>query len=127
MPVVRIEIKEGHPDDFLKTLMDCIHESMVECLKIPTNDRNIRVLEYRRNLFQAKEPYELFIEILLFSGRQKDTKSLLYKSIVISLQQKLAIDPASVFIVLNEQPKENWGIRGGINASDFDLGFNVQV
>jgi phenylpyruvate tautomerase PptA (4-oxalocrotonate tautomerase family) len=32
-----------------------------------------------------------------------------------------------VFIVLNEIPLDNWGIRGGIPASEVDLGFKVGV
>jgi len=32
-----------------------------------------------------------------------------------------------VFIVLNEQPRENWGIRGGIPASEIGLGFKVDI
>ena len=30
-------------------------------------------------------------------------------------------------VVLNEQPLENWGIRGGQAASDVSLGFQVKV
>jgi phenylpyruvate tautomerase PptA (4-oxalocrotonate tautomerase family) len=127
MPIVKIEVKKGYPESFLRTLMDCVHESMVDCLKIPAKDRNIRVMEYRKELFDAKEPYEIFIEILLFSGRTKETKSILYKTIVATLQQSLAIDPLSVFIFMNEQPMENWGVRGGMNASDISLGFKVHV
>jgi len=39
----------------------------------------------------------------------------------------LGIPPGDVFIVLQEPPMENWGIRGGRMASEVDLGFEVQV
>jgi phenylpyruvate tautomerase PptA (4-oxalocrotonate tautomerase family) len=39
------------------------------------------------------------------------------------------LPPASsdVFVVLQEAPIDNWGIRGGQMASEVDLGFEVQV
>jgi hypothetical protein len=35
--------------------------------------------------------------------------------------------PTDVFVVLQEPPMDNWGIRGGRMASEVDLGFEVQV
>lgn len=103
--------------------MDCIQEA----LKLPANDRNIRLCEYEKGLFQMKEPYKIIIEITLFSGRTIAIKRNLYQFLVNSLQEKLAIKKEEIFILLNEQPKENWGIRGGIAGSDVDLGFKVEV
>jgi len=37
------------------------------------------------------------------------------------------IKPKDIFIVLHEVPMENWGIRGGIPASEVNLGFKVNV
>jgi 4-oxalocrotonate tautomerase family enzyme len=74
-----------------------------------------------------KRPYAILIEITLFSGRTAETKKNLFRSIVDSLHSKLAIDKDAVFIVLNEQPRENWGIRGGIPASEIGLGFKVDI
>jgi phenylpyruvate tautomerase PptA (4-oxalocrotonate tautomerase family) len=39
----------------------------------------------------------------------------------------LGIAPSDVFIVVLEPPLENWGIRGGVPASEVDLGFNLKV
>jgi len=66
------------------------------------------------------------VEITLFAGRSIEAKRSLYKSIVANLGV-VGIAPSDIFIVLNEVPLENWGIRGGIPASDVDLGFMVDV
>jgi len=50
----------------------------------------------------------------------------LYQNIVANLG-KLRILKSDVFIVLHEIPLENWGIRGGVPASEIDLGFKVGV
>jgi hypothetical protein len=35
--------------------------------------------------------------------------------------EQLGIGPMDVFIVIYESPLENWGIRGGVPASEVDL------
>jgi len=39
---------------------------------------------------------------------------------------ELGIEATDIFIVLQEPPLENWGIRG-VPASEIDLGFNLRV
>jgi len=65
--------------------------------------------------------------VSLFAGRSVETKRNLYKLITTTLQEQLTIGKEEVFILLNEQPKENWGIRGGVAACDIDLGFKVDI
>jgi len=127
MPSVRIELKEGQTPSFIKSFMDLVHQSMVEVVKIPADDKNIRVLEYKPDFFVSKPPYEYFIEIAMFAGRSKETKSELFKTIVSKLQAVLNIEPANVFIIVNDPPKENWGLRGGISGADIQFGFKIEV
>ncbi len=127
MPIVKIDLRKGKSLGFLKTLMDSIHESMVEILKIPIDDRNQRLTEYDTKFFFSKPPYEYFIEIIMFAGRTKATKKKLYQSIVDRLYNNLKIDKNKVFIILNEQPLENWGVRGGIPADEIKLDFDVEI
>jgi 4-oxalocrotonate tautomerase family enzyme len=127
MPIVKIDLKKGKTKDFKRIFMDSVHGSMIETLMIPSDDKNIRLLDYDSDYFDSKPPYEYFIEIIMFAGRTKETKSKLFKSIVDRLHDKLDINPQSVFIVINEQPTDNWGIRGGISASDIKLEFKMII
>ena len=58
--------------------------------------------------------------------RKLDAKRNLYKSIV-SRFGDLGIAPSDIFIILYEPPLDNWGLRGGLPASEADLGFNLNV
>lgn len=127
MPLVKIELEEGKNKETLLKIRDLVMDSVVESLSLPLDDRNIRIIEYKAGLFQMKSPYEIIIEILMFSGRAKATKKKLYQKIVDSLFNSLKIDKNKVFIILNEQPLENWGIRGGIPADEIKLDFNVKI
>ena len=55
-----------------------------------------------------------------------EAKKALYASIVKRFGA-LGIAPQDIFIVLQEPPLENWGIRGGQPASEVNLGFNLNV
>jgi 4-oxalocrotonate tautomerase family enzyme len=127
MPLIKIDIEKGQNKDFLISLMQLTMDCAQEILKLPSDDRNIRLMEYDKGLFFMKPPYRLIIEISMFSGRTIDTKRKLYQLIVNTLNDKLGIDKNEVFILINEQPKENWGVRGGIPASEIDLGFKVEI
>ena len=59
-------------------------------------------------------------------GGQWTRKRNLYRAIVANLEP-FGIPKNHVKIVLREQPRENWGIRGGQAACDVDLGFKVDV
>ena len=102
-------------------------DSVVESLKLPTDDRNVRLIEYEADFFQMKPPYEILIEISMFIERTKDTKRKLYQTIVSKLESQCLIDKKKVFIVLHELPLENWGVRGGIPANEIDLNFTVNL
>ncbi|MES2031978.1 MAG: hypothetical protein V4477_22595 [Pseudomonadota bacterium] len=39
----------------------------------------------------------------------------------------LGVPELEIKIVLNEQPLENWGVRGGVPASEIELSFKIDV
>jgi len=129
MPLVKIETRKSWNESQRKWIMEAIHSAMREALKIPENDRDIRFQEYHPEDFQIspdKTEKYILIEISMFTGRTLKAKKDLYQGIVTNLG-KLGILANDVFIVLHEVPLENWGIRGGIPASEVDLGFKVDV
>ncbi len=120
---------KGRTRDEKRAVMDTVHAALVESFKIPEHERNIRIEEYKVEdcvLPPGRSEKYILVEITAFAGRSTDAKRLLYKNIVDNLKT-LGIDAMDVFIVIYEEPLENWGIRGGIPACDLDLGFNVKV
>ena len=66
------------------------------------------------------------MEIDLFSGRSLAAKKALYRAIVGNLAA-FGIPADQIKVLLRESAAENWGIRGGVPASEVDLGFKVDV
>ncbi len=129
MPLVKIETRKSWSASQKKEIMEAIHSAMREALKIPENDRDIRFHEYHPEDFQVspdKTENYILVEIYMFTGRSLQAKKALYQCIVANLG-KQGIFASDVFIVLHEVPLENWGIRGGIPASEVDLGFEIGV
>lgn len=127
MPLVKIELSKGNNAEFLSVLQEQTMNAVAKALGLLEDDRNVRLIEYDNTNFCMKNPYKILIEISMFSGRSDATKRMLFNEIVSNLTDSLNIQAAEVFIVLNEQPKCNWGVRGGISAIEIELGFKVDV
>lgn len=129
MPLAKIEVRKKWSPEQTQAIIEAIYLAQRESLQVPEDDRQIRLIEYAPEHFHVppgrSENFTL-VEITLFAGRSIDAKRSLYQAIVKNLGM-VGIAPTDVFIVLNEVALENWGIRGGIPASDVDLGFKVNV
>lgn len=110
-------------------ILEAVQAALVEALKIPTTDRDV-VLEIldesRRIINPARSDRFTRVEITLFSGRSFAAKRQLYKALVRNLSA-LGVPEKEVKTVLIEVPPENWGLRGGVPASEIDLGFEINV
>lgn len=129
MPLAKIEVRKSRPDSEVAALIDAVYQAQREALKVPEDDRQIRYIEHKPEHFAVppgKTENYTFVEITLFPGRSLDAKRKLYQSIVRRFGE-LGIVPSDVFIVLNEPPLDNWGIRGGVPASEMDIGFKLDV
>lgn len=127
MATIKIELLIGRDRPTLIKIRNSVMDSVVDTLQLPANDRNIRLIEYQPELFLMKPPYEILIEISLFTGRTKETKRKLFQTIVNRLEYNELIEKEKILITLNEQPLENWGGRGGIPADEMNLEFNVKI
>ena len=115
MPVVNISMLKGKTPEYKKTVLDCVHEGLVESIGIEDWDRFQRISEFEKADFEKpdfKSDDFMVIEISLFPGRSKELKGKLIETICGNLNSRLAINPSDVFILISEPPLENWGIGG---------------
>jgi phenylpyruvate tautomerase PptA (4-oxalocrotonate tautomerase family) len=131
MPSALIEIRRQYSQEEEIALIEAVHSAMREGLKIPEWDRNVRLLVHEPHRFAVppnrdQPEFYTHISIDLFIGRSLDAKRRLYQAIVRNLEP-FGIPADHVKILLREIPRDNWGIRGGIPASEVDLGFEVNI
>jgi phenylpyruvate tautomerase PptA (4-oxalocrotonate tautomerase family) len=129
MPLAKIEVRRSWPPEQVQAIIEAVYLAQRDALKVPEYDRQIRFMEYRPEHFHVPpgrtENYTL-VEINLFAGRSREAKRSLYQAIVKNLGA-VGIAPSDIFIIVHDVPLENWGIRGGVPASEVDLGFKVNV
>jgi phenylpyruvate tautomerase PptA (4-oxalocrotonate tautomerase family) len=110
-------------------VIEAVQSALREALKIPEADRTLRLIEHLPSHFAVPpgrgEKFTL-IEITMFSGRSMAAKRLLYRAIVRNLAA-LDVPPLDIKITLIDVPPENWGLRGGMPASEIELGFKIDV
>jgi phenylpyruvate tautomerase PptA (4-oxalocrotonate tautomerase family) len=110
-------------------IIESVQTALLASLKVPDWDRDIVLDLYddkRRIVPTGRSERYTRVEIKMFSGRSIEAKRALYKSVVQNLAA-LGIPATEIKIILSEVPAENWGLRGGLPASEIDLGFKVDV
>lgn len=130
MPSTLIEVRHKYTPQQQVALIDAVHGALVAAFKIPEEDRFIRVLAYEphamvNGLAEGVADSYTRVTIDCFSGRSVDAKRSLYREIVERLEV-FGIPKKNISILLRESAPENWG-AGGRAASDYDLGFNINV
>lgn len=129
MPLAKIEVRKSRPPSEVAALIEAVYQAQRDALKVPEGDRQIRYIEHKPEHFAVppgKTENYTFVEITLFPGRSLDAKRTLYRSIVRKFSE-IGIAASDIFIVLNEPPLDNWAIRGGVPASEVDIGFKLDV
>ncbi len=128
MPSTRIETRAGWIGDRHEALIAAVQAALIEGIRIPENDRCIRILEYPPHAFAPPpgrgENYTV-IEINLFSGRSLEAKRRLFAALARELSA-FGVAAADLKVYLVEVPRENWGLRGQ-SAVDIELSFKIEV
>lgn len=129
MPHAVIHRLRGVEPQDRQDVVQAVNAAMVESLKVPDDTHPTRLCEYDPDVFlipkEASERFTL-VDITIYPGRSLATRRALYEAIVGRLNS-VGIPPADVRVVLYEVPLENWGLRGGIPASEIDLGFEIAI
>ncbi len=128
MPSTRLETSAGWINSRHAEVAAAIQRALVEGIRIPEPDRDIRILEYPAGSFFAppgRNACYSVIEISMFAGRSGEAKAQLYAA----LQREFAafgfVD-GDLKIVVYDEPFDNWGLRGK-PADPATLAFKVDV
>lgn len=131
MPSTTIEVRRSYAVEQEVQIIEAFQAALVEGFKIPSGDRCVRFIEHEPHRFIAlsrlSQP-DLYtvITVSAFSGRSLEAKRNLYQGIVSRLAL-LGIPADHTKILINEIPRENWGLQGGKPASEIDLNFQIEV
>ena len=122
MPLVEVTLRKGKSAEFLRTLLDEIHEALVVQANVPPDDRFQIVHQVAPEEMVAHPAYGgvsrsdalVIIRITLNAGRTVDVKKNLYADIVARLGRTIDVRGDDVLICLVEVTKENWSFGNGL-------------
>lgn len=128
MPCVRIATGKWAVGSEMK-LIEAVQTALVSAFKIPEWDRDVVLDLYdenRRIVSTGRSERYTRVEIVGIAARSVEAKRALFKAIAGNLEA-VGVPRNETRIFLIEPPPESWGIKGGVPASEGDLGFKVDV
>ena len=122
MPLVEVTLRKGKSPEFIRSLLDEIHEALVAQANVPQDDRFQIVHQVESEDLVAHPTYGgvsrsgalVIIRITLNAGRTPEVKKNLYADIAGRLGRKIDVRRDDVLISLVEVTKENWSFGNGL-------------
>jgi phenylpyruvate tautomerase PptA (4-oxalocrotonate tautomerase family) len=122
VPLVRISLGLGKPEEYRAAVGDSIHRAMVETIDIPAADRFQIVTEHSPGDLVFDPGYlgiertddVVLVQITLSAGRSVEKKKALFARIAERLAESPGLRKEDVFVCLVEVAKENWSFGNGI-------------
>jgi len=122
MPLVRISLIEGKPDEYRRKVGDAVHRALVDTINVPARDRFQVITQHARGdlvydteyLGIARTDDIVVVQITLSAGRSLELKRTLYRRIADNLAQAVGLRPQDVWVNLVEVAKENWSFGHGV-------------
>ncbi|MGE3699275.1 MAG: tautomerase family protein [Hyphomicrobiaceae bacterium] len=111
-------------------LIEAVQAALVSAFQIPDGDRDIVLGLYdanRRIVPGGRSERYTRVEIIGIAARSADAKRALYRAIADNLEEVAGVPRNATRIVLIEPEPGNWGVKGGLPASEVDLGFKIDV
>ncbi len=121
MPLVRIDIPQGWPEARIAAFADAVHDSLVETVDVPHNDRFQVIAEHapRRLILDRtyfgvdRGPSASVVQVAFRRGRSEDKKRALYAAIARRVRP-IGIRPEDVMVVLLENTPVDWSFGAGL-------------
>ena len=122
MPLVRIALMKGKPEDFGKRIGEVVYRSMMETINVPAKDNFQIITEHDPKMLIYDPSYLdiprtngiVIIQITLNEGRTIEMKKTFFKTLAERLHAESGIRMEDIFVNLVEVKKENWSFGNGI-------------
>jgi 4-oxalocrotonate tautomerase len=122
MPVVRIDLRKGKSEEYVRAVGEAVHRAIAEVLRAPARD-NFQVLtEHDADHLLYSPDYLdtaccddiIFVQITLLAGRDAAKKQAFYSRVVELLKEKPKVRPEDMVINLAEDKPDDWSFGNGV-------------
>ena len=121
MPMTRISLRQGRPDEERRRIMEQIYQAQRETFDVPEDDRFMVLSEhapddlvYGADFLGIRRSDDLvLIQMTVSNTRPLAKKQALFRRIAERLAEDPGVRPEDVFINLVEVARENWSFGNG--------------
>jgi len=128
MPLVKIHLRKGKGEEYVRLVSEAIHDALVTEASVPPDDKF--------HIVHQTEPAELIahpsygevnrsadlivVEITLNAGRDVEVKRNIYRRMARNLGRAVGLRPDDLLVSLVEVTRENWSFGGGVATYALD-------
>ncbi|WP_273861811.1 tautomerase family protein [Pseudomonas sp. LA5] len=120
MPLLRIDVLEGHNDDYLQNLLDGVHHAVVEAFDVPVRDRYQVLTEHKPGRFIMQDtgldiPRTHRQTLISITSRLRDqaAKTRFYAKVCHELHARCGIEANDVMVSIVVNGDEDWSFGQG--------------
>jgi 4-oxalocrotonate tautomerase len=121
MPLVRIDIIQGRPEDEITGIGHAVHRALVECMNTPERDRFQIITEHAPNRLDYNPDYLdvarsdgiVVVQVFLAQGRTTEQKQAFYARVAELLASEANVQPGDATVMLVENTREDWSFGHG--------------
>jgi phenylpyruvate tautomerase PptA (4-oxalocrotonate tautomerase family) len=120
MPLLYVDIVEGRAPAEIQTLLDAIHDAVVEAFQVPQRDRYQVVRSHPAHEMVALDtglgiPRSSALVVLHVVSRRRprEFKERFYKLLAANLAERCGLDGADLIVSVTENADEDWSFGHG--------------
>jgi 4-oxalocrotonate tautomerase len=121
MPLARIDLIKGKPDQYRQAIGDAVYQALLS-IGVPADDRFQIITEHEPANFIFAASYLgvehtddlVMIQITFNEGRTTAQKQALYRAIAEGIHSATGLAMGDVFVSLVEVKRENWSFGNGV-------------
>lgn len=122
MPLVRIDIIQGRPEEEITAIGHAVHRALVECMNTPERDRFQIVTEHAPSRLAFNPDYLdvartrgiVLVQVFLSQGRSTAQKQAFYARVAELLASGANVQPGDATVTLVENTREDWSFGNGV-------------
>jgi phenylpyruvate tautomerase PptA (4-oxalocrotonate tautomerase family) len=120
MPLLYVDIIEGRTPSEIQTMLDAIHDAVVEAFQVPESDRYQVVRTHPAHEMVALDtglgiPRSSALVVLHVVSRKRprEFKERFYKLVASNLAERCGLDPADLIVSVTENDDDDWSFGYG--------------
>jgi phenylpyruvate tautomerase PptA (4-oxalocrotonate tautomerase family) len=120
MPLLYVDVIEGRTPAELRTLLDALHDAVVEAFGVPPRDRYQVVHTHPANEIVAwdtglgiERSSQLVVLHVVSRRRSAEMKQKFYELAATNLAERCGLDPADLIVSITDNGDDDWSFGHG--------------